>query len=102
MKLRPLRSTLFPYTSLFRSLDKGYFKAEGLDVTIDAAAGSREPISRVGSGTYDMGFGDVNSLVRRSEEHTSELQSRQYLVCRLLLGKKDFNNHNINRQIGSA
>src|SRR5687768_3881075 len=50
------------------AIDKGYFKAEGLDVTIDPAAGSREPISRVASGTYDVGFGDVNSL--RSEEHT--------------------------------
>ena len=46
------------------ALDRGYFKAEGLDVTIDPAAGSREPIARVASGTYDMGFGDVNSLVR--------------------------------------
>jgi NitT/TauT family transport system substrate-binding protein len=51
------------------ALDKGYFKAEGLDVTMDPAAGSREPISRVGSGTYDMGFGDVNSLVRFRDEN---------------------------------
>src|SRR4028118_798311 len=46
------------------ALDKGYFKAEGLDVTIDPAAGSREPISRVASGTYDMGFGDAQSVAR--------------------------------------
>ena len=45
-------------------LDKGYYKAEGLDVTIDSAAGSLEPINRVASGTYDMGFGDVNSLIK--------------------------------------
>jgi NitT/TauT family transport system substrate-binding protein len=51
------------------AIDKGYFKAEGLDVTIDPAAGSREPISRVASGTYDMGFGDVNSLVRFRDEN---------------------------------
>src|SRR5215210_3185443 len=51
------------------ALDKGYFKAEGLDVTIDPAAGSREPISRVASGTYDMGFGDVNTLVRFRDEN---------------------------------
>ncbi len=51
------------------ALDKGYFKAEGLDVTIDPAAGSREPISRVASGTYDAGFGDVNSLVRFRDEN---------------------------------
>src|SRR5215212_9111321 len=51
------------------AIDKGYFKAEGLDVTIDPAAGSREPISRVASGTYDMGFGDVNTLVRFRDEN---------------------------------
>jgi NitT/TauT family transport system substrate-binding protein len=51
------------------AIDKGYFQAEGLDVTIDPAAGSREPISRVASGTYDIGFGDVNSLVRFRDEH---------------------------------
>ena len=46
------------------AIDKGYFKAEGLDVTIDTAGGSLEPINRVASGTYDMGFGDINSLIR--------------------------------------
>jgi NitT/TauT family transport system substrate-binding protein len=51
------------------ALDRGYFKAEGLDVTIDPAAGSREPISRVASGTYDAGFGDINSLVRFRDEN---------------------------------
>jgi NitT/TauT family transport system substrate-binding protein len=45
-------------------LDKGYYKAEGLDVTIDTAAGSLEPLNRVASGTYDMGFGDINSLIK--------------------------------------
>src|SRR5436189_3108632 len=46
------------------AIDKGYFKAEGLDVTIDSAGGSLEPITRVASGTYDMGFGDINSLIK--------------------------------------
>src|SRR4029079_5315796 len=46
------------------AIDKGYFKAEGLDVTIDPAGGSLEPITRVASGTYDMGFGDINSLIK--------------------------------------
>jgi NitT/TauT family transport system substrate-binding protein len=46
------------------AIDKGYFKAEGLDVTIDSAGGSLEPINRVASGTYDMGFGDINSLIK--------------------------------------
>jgi NitT/TauT family transport system substrate-binding protein len=46
------------------AIDKGYYKTEGLDVTIDTAAGSLEPINRVASGTYDMGFGDINSLIK--------------------------------------
>src|SRR5581483_6565830 len=46
------------------AIDKGYFKAEGLDVTIDTAAGSLEPITRVASGTYDIGIGDINSLIK--------------------------------------
>src|SRR3954454_8996415 len=46
------------------AIDKGYFKAERLDVTIDPAGGSLEPINRVASGTYDMGFGDINSLIK--------------------------------------
>jgi NitT/TauT family transport system substrate-binding protein len=70
----PVRFTLDwrfegPAAPFTLALDKGYFKAEGLDVTFDPAAGSREPISRVGSGTYDMGFGDVNSLVRFRDEN---------------------------------
>ena len=51
------------------ALDKGYFKAEGLDVTIDTGNGSRELIPRVASGTYDIGAGDVNSLVRFRDEN---------------------------------
>ena len=46
------------------ALDKGYFKAEGLDVTIDTSPGSLEPINRVASGAYDIGFGDINSLIK--------------------------------------
>ena len=46
------------------AIDKGYFKAEGLDVTIDTAGGSVEPLNRIASGTYDMGFGDINSLIK--------------------------------------
>ncbi len=45
-------------------LDKGYYKTEGVNVTIDTASGSLEPITRVASGTYDMGFGDINSLIK--------------------------------------
>lgn len=46
------------------AIDRGYYKAEGLDVTIDTAGGSLEPLNRVASGTYDMGFGDINSLIK--------------------------------------
>ena len=53
-----------PSAPFLVAIDKGYFKAEGLDVTIDSAAGSLEPINRVASGTYDMGFGDLNSLIK--------------------------------------
>ena len=53
-----------PSAPFLVAIDKGYFKAEGLDVTIDSAAGSLEPINRVASGTYDMGFGDINSLIK--------------------------------------
>src|SRR3712207_8073910 len=76
---RPPRSTLFPYTTLFRSGGGG------------AAGGARcrPPADRRGEG--GAGGGGLRPDVRcaaRSEEHTSELQSRQYLVCRLLLEKK--------------
>jgi NitT/TauT family transport system substrate-binding protein len=53
------------------AIDKGYFKAEGLDVTIDTAGGSLEPLNRVASGTYDMGFGDINSLVKFRDANPS-------------------------------
>src|SRR3954467_13198353 len=53
-----------PSAPFLVAIDKGYFKAEGLDVTIDTSAGSIEPINRVASGTYQMGFGDINSLIK--------------------------------------
>jgi NitT/TauT family transport system substrate-binding protein len=53
-----------PSAPFLIGIDRGYYRAEGLDVTIDTAAGSIEPITRVAAGTYDMGFGDINSLIR--------------------------------------
>ena len=53
-----------PAAPFLLPLDKGYYKAEGLDVSIDTAANSLEPINRVASGVYDMGFGDINSLIK--------------------------------------
>jgi NitT/TauT family transport system substrate-binding protein len=51
------------------ALDKGYFKAEGLDVTIDTGSGSVEPINRVAAGTYQMAFADINSLVKFRDQN---------------------------------
>lgn len=70
----PVRFTLDwrfegPSAPFLVALEKGYFKAEGLDVIIDTGNGSREAIPRVASGTYNMGFGDVNSLVRFRDEN---------------------------------
>jgi NitT/TauT family transport system substrate-binding protein len=53
-----------PAAPFLVALDKGYYKAEGLDVTIDTAGGSLEPLNRIASGTYDIGFGDINSLIK--------------------------------------
>src|SRR3712207_7799046 len=79
---RPPRSTLFPYTTLFRSPANAYVPAwpactkekENIMVFSKEETGIRPDFDR--------------ELIPRSEEHTSELQSRQYLVCRLLLEKK--------------
>src|SRR3712207_7009344 len=80
---RPPRSTLFPYTTLFRSLLMG-----GLGFAV-VKLGLR-PLDRIGATAGRIAGGDYTQRVTpaRSEEHTSELQSRQYLVCRLLLEKK--------------
>src|SRR3712207_7489655 len=78
---RPPRSTLFPYTTLFRSRQlSGGQRAWPFVAGVGAAA---DPNA---DGRVDP---DGTVLERRSEEHTSELQSRQYLVCRLLLEKKN-------------
>ena len=53
-----------PSAPFLLPLDKGYYKTEGLNVSIDAAAGSLESIDRVASGTYEMGFGDINALIK--------------------------------------
>ena len=53
-----------PSAPFFVALDQGYFAEEGLEVTIDSGSGSRESIPRVATGRYDMGFGDINALVK--------------------------------------
>src|SRR3712207_7845314 len=91
---RPPRSTLFPYTTLFRSVghvdrpDAGVARRPRRAAVlgaVDAAGGHRHGDAAGIGGVREDG---VDRLAARSEEHTSELQSRQYLVCRLLLEKK--------------
>src|SRR3712207_8870264 len=86
---RPPRSTLFPYTTLFRSEQAGRRPAADRDLHQDRV--QRVPQPRAVQQVLEclrLEHGLHGALGRRSEEHTSELQSRQYLVCRLLLEKK--------------
>src|SRR3712207_7420151 len=95
---RPPRSTLFPYTTLFRSALKlngsvgatkyGLFGADEAD-----EAGRTFSAVRLVRDFSSQNLGLMATHVDRSEEHTSELQSRQYLVCRLLLEKKKKKNN---------
>jgi len=57
-----------PAAPFLVAIDKGYFKAEGLNVTIDTGNGSRDTITRIASGTYQMGFGDLNALIEFSDD----------------------------------
>src|SRR3712207_7914338 len=84
---RPPRSTLFPYTTLFRS--GGGAALMALTGTGGLPAASASPLMRQGTPVVAAAV-DPKAVVAdyRSEEHTSELQSRQYIVCRLLLEKK--------------
>src|SRR3712207_6853447 len=79
MMRRPPRSTLFPYTTLFRSPP---IRQPGETI------GEHEGTKVVAVGSHDTASAVVGGSAVRSEEHTSELQSCQYLVCRLLLGKR--------------
>src|SRR5690606_41256759 len=91
---RPPRSTLFPYTTLFRSKQDNRFK---INVSTSAryfTVASKKDLNR--SGVYEVYAKDEDMFkliygLIRSEEHTSELQSRENLVCRLLLEKKKKN-----------
>jgi NitT/TauT family transport system substrate-binding protein len=58
-----------PSAPFLVGIDKGYYQAEGLNVTIDSAAGALEPITRVASGIYDMGFSDINSLIKFRDQN---------------------------------
>src|SRR3712207_8395319 len=88
---RPPRSTLFPYTTLFRSSEREKTvrrlletrECEGCDLQEASLEGADLEGARLKGATL------MKAKLARSEEHTSELQSRQYLVCRLLLEKKN-------------
>ncbi len=60
--------------------DKGYFKTEGLDVTVDDAASPLEPITRVASGSYDMAFADINTLIRYRDQNPSAPVKAVFMV----------------------
>src|SRR5947209_11835523 len=96
---RTPRSTLFPYTTLFRSARGAHARRKKnrrcgpppAPPSFAARESQRARLARSSSHPVWRGpewFGSNGPRVRRSEEHTSELQSRQYLVCRLLLEKK--------------
>src|SRR3712207_7116540 len=94
---RPPRSTLFPYTTLFRSdLERHHILA--FDIGAEGALTGERVFRTIDPGVPDGFCVDARGWVwsssgSRSEEHTSELQSRQYLVCRLLLEKKNTDEH---------
>src|SRR3712207_6901797 len=90
---RPPRSTLFPYTTLFRSpgivdLAGGGVREVAAGQALDQVEGHRDAGGQTTRGDDGAAVDPANVVADRSEEHTSELQSRQYLVCRLLLEKK--------------
>src|SRR3712207_7078120 len=92
---RPPRSTLFPYTTLFRSAGEFSFlirpNSSGESCSVPSMPGpmtSTRRSSTILAWPGEAATSDNASAAARSEEHTSELQSRQYLVCRLLLEKK--------------
>src|SRR5256885_5829407 len=96
---RPPRSTLFPYTTLFRSQQHGFLHAGSIASIVDSACGyAALSLMPKGSAVLSVEF-KINLMkpaagsMFRSEEHTSELQSPCNLVCRLLLEKKKHSSH---------
>src|SRR3712207_8479730 len=96
MMRRPPRSTLFPYTTLFRSAPSHGGRNEMIRDDIKTAlvsamkSGDKPRTATIRLIQSALKNRDIEFRGARSEEHTSELQSRQYLVCRLLLAKKNF------------
>src|SRR3712207_7105861 len=90
---RPPRSTLFPYTTLFRSSADGIDSCNSLFLATNLFKGCCISPKAVTKDTKSPEVISLVTIILRSEEHTSELQSRQYLVCRLLLEKKNIFTH---------
>src|SRR5258705_7138237 len=89
---RPPRSTLFPYTTLFRSYKSAWFLAHRIREAMKETTATHGPLGGAGKTIEadELYYGKRESpYVSRSEEHTSELQSLRHLVCRLLLEKKN-------------
>src|SRR3712207_7576958 len=89
MILRPPRSTLFPYTTLFRSDREGDGRPAVLQRVGPDHGDARQLAQAVQQARGERLLVGLDAVQTRSEEHTSELQSRQYLVCRLLLEKNN-------------
>src|SRR3712207_8866993 len=85
---RPPRSTLFPYTTLFRSERGDHERLIALELEAPPVVVGRSLEAAAVDAAFEHRPVGEEVRVARSEEHTSELQSRQYLVCRLLLEKK--------------
>src|SRR3712207_8280735 len=85
---RPPRSTLFPYTTLFRSDRAAATGRAAFDLAVAPLGGRLRPVGAITLGQRLEPEANAMRFNPRSEEHTSELQSRQYLVCRLLPEKK--------------
>src|SRR3712207_8390391 len=98
---RPPRSTLFPYTTLFRSMNRACDGPSGVVSPVAQRPPWLTPEAAISAWTLSPSRAASSARLRRtaatpsprSEEHTSELQSRQYLVCRLLLEKKKHTDH---------
>src|SRR3712207_6959027 len=84
---RPPRSTLFPYTTLFRSTSVNELSSS-MGKVVPIASAANVNLKQLSSAYVLLTQKGIATAEARSEEHTSELQSRQYLVCRLLLEKK--------------
>src|SRR5438552_14808950 len=89
---RPPRSTLFPYTTLFRSFDVAPGESATFTKLVGVAS-SRDAPDPLARARAVVRGAAARARAKRSEEHTSELQSPDHLVCRLLLEKKKKNHH---------